>query len=483
MGDGDYNKGESTADGSNTTSPSIMMGDNAEDPNNETYVDDGDDEIIMDHKAPLCTRNRMRWVTWGSLTIALVCLCIVLPIVVVNSNKSSSSKQQAYLGNTWIKLGDTFVDELSTNNDFGESVALSGDGLRIAIGANRENDKTGKVVVKKFQGSFWKNMGDAISGPEAGLNFGHVVQLSQDGNILVASGFGTSDGKGIVQSYRYSESTDSWNQFGGDVRSPNIGDRFGVSLSLSAKGDAFVVGGDGSNSDIPRNGTARVYALNSVGSWIRKGRAFFGKDGSRMGYAVAMSGDGETICIGERDYKLEVSGNKRGKVQCFYWQESEWIPRGDRIRGTYDGGNFGYSLSLNHRGDRLAVGNREAGDGNEGSVTVFHNHKGKWERMGEEMLSGNGDDHGGFQVALNHQGDVLSWTARGHDTKEKKNVGIVRVAQWRDNKWQELGEGISGVTESDYFGESVAMNDKGDIIAASSNWNFNREYVTAYRVT
>jgi len=403
-----YNKGEEQQQHPSTehTAPSVMMGDAESDLKDQ----DLDDEIIMDHKAPLCTKTRMRIVTWGSLAVALICLIIVIPAVVVNSNKSASSPANTSLGNTWTPLGDSLVDDIGADNDFGESVALSGNGLRVAIGANAADSATGRVIVKKFEGSFWKPMGKdgAIQGPSAGSNFGHVVQLSENGNIVVASGFGNNVTRGIVQSYKYQDN--EWKQFGGDVRTPSNqpGDRFGVSLSLSAAGDAFIVGADGDDNDDPRNGAAYVYALQND-EWKQKGQVFVGSNDSRMGYAVAMSGDGNTICIGERDYKLDVSGNRRGQVYCHYWQEDQnaWLVKGDRMRGTYNGGNFGYSMSLNHRGNRVAVGNRQAGAKEEGSVTVFQIHKGKWDMMGNEMVSGTGKDQGGFQVALNREGDGM----------------------------------------------------------------------------
>mmetsp|Transcript_6356 Transcript_6356/g.9354 ORF Transcript_6356/g.9354 Transcript_6356/m.9354 type:complete len:106 (+) Transcript_6356:440-757(+) len=105
--------------------------------------------------------------------------------------------------------------------------------------------------------------------------------------------------------------------------------------------------------------------------------------------------------------------------------------------------------------------------------------------MGKEMPSGGGNDQGGFQVALNRAGNVLAWTARGYDGKgaDSDNVGIVYVQQYRNGKWQDVGEGISGAQADDFFGENIALNDRGDIFAASSNWNNDREYVLVFKVS
>lgn len=470
------------------TTPAVMTGEDEEQAVNNK-IDDLDDEIIMDHKAPLCTKRRMGLLTWGSLATAVICLCVIIPIIAVNSNKASKAAMMAadanaYMGNVWSPLGNSLINELNANTEYGESVGMSGDGLRVAVGANEAESMKGQVTVEKFEGSFWKTVGKGpILGEEEGSNFGHVVRLSQDGNILIASGFGTDTVRGSVRSFKYNANTNDWNQFGGDVKGEDF-DRFGVALSISSRGDSFIVGADGANNENPRNGKAQAYKLDSQGNWRKRGQEFEGED-SRMGYAVAMSGDGETICIGERDYKLEVSGNQRGKTTCYYWQDDEWIPKLGAMRGSNNGGNFGYSLSLNYDGSRVAVGNRRGGEFRQGTVTVFEAKPGKWEEMGKEMPSGNGNDQGGFQVALNRAGNVLAWTARGYDGRgaDTKDVGIVYVQQWRNGQWQDLGEGISGAQAKDFFGENIALNDRGDIFAASSNWNDDREYVLVFKVS
>lgn len=171
---------------------------------------------------------------------------------------------------------------------------------------------------------------------------------------------------------------------------------------------AFIVGADGTeenNSSLERNGYAAVYELDEgTETWKEKIR-FEGDNGSRMGYAVAMSGDGQTVCIGEREYKT--SQNKQvGRVTCY--EGPSFIERkGVELLGKYAGGSFGYSLSLNEYGNVLAVGDRWAGESNEGSVAVFQWDQGAWHHF-TEKISGAGNDQGGFQVALNANGNGAS---------------------------------------------------------------------------
>merc|ERR1711937_193587 len=100
--------------------------------------------------------------------------------------------------------------------------------------------------------------------------------------------------------------------------------------------------------------------------------------------------------------------------------------------------------------------------------------------MGGAMLvSSEAGDQGGFSVALNARGDVLAWTARGHDSDTSDDVGIVRIARWDNKQWKSLGEDLVGESAGDAFGESVALSDEGTIMAASSNLN-DVEYTRVY---
>lgn len=173
---------------------------------------------------------------------------------------------------------------------------------------------------------------------------------------------------------------------------------------LSLNNTAFIVGADGNDDDDPRNGYAVVYELSNDRnkSWEER-RRFAGEFGSRMGYAVAMSGDGGTVCIGERDYRVVGDTLSRGRVTC--WHGPQWKDRkGVELVGHFEGGSFGCSLSLNDSGDVLAVGDRLAGKKEEGSVAVYQFKNNHWKEF-QRQFSGTGNDQGGYQVALNAKGN------------------------------------------------------------------------------
>ena len=75
----------------------------------------------------------------------------------------------------------------------------------------------------------------------------------------------------------------------------------------------------------------------------------------------------------------------------------------------------------------------------------------------------------------------MAWTARGSNG-DGIDTGIVRVARWVNGEWIRLGGDLLGDASADYFGESVALNNDGTIIAASANMG-DVEYVRAFALS
>merc|ERR1712078_953851 len=79
--------------------------------------------------------------------------------------------------------------------------------------------------------------------------------------------------------------------------------------------------------------------------------------------------------------------------------------------------------------------------GREGSVGVFKFEGKTWKIMGSEQVSTTRNDMGGFKVELNDEGNVMAWTARGHNG-DGFDTGIVRVARWVKGEWTILGNDL-----------------------------------------
>ena len=90
--------------------------------------------------------------------------------------------------NTWTK--DSVV--LSGNNRFGFKVALSNDGLLLAISSTFHNNRDGKVDIYKRESDAWV-LRNTVYGNEADSEFGFALDFDADGNVLaIASRGGNS---------------------------------------------------------------------------------------------------------------------------------------------------------------------------------------------------------------------------------------------------------------------------------------------------
>jgi len=121
--------------------------------------------------------------------------------------------------------------------------------------------------------------------------------LSADGNTAIMGGLRQFEHRGGVGLYTRSGAT--WTQEGNKlVGTGAIGKAAqGVSVSLSADGNAVIVGGLGDNS---YTGAAWVFTRSGA-IWTQQGSKLVGTDTigqARQGHSVALSADGNTAIVG-----------------------------------------------------------------------------------------------------------------------------------------------------------------------------------------
>ena len=94
-------------------------------------------------------------------------------------------------GTSWKPLGQDILGE-EKGDQFGFSVSLSADGMTLAVGAvwnrgaesNGYGARAGQVRTYKFDGARWNQMGMDLDGQERGDWFGQSVKLSPDGTKM-----------------------------------------------------------------------------------------------------------------------------------------------------------------------------------------------------------------------------------------------------------------------------------------------------------
>ena len=305
----------------------------------------------------------------------------------------------------YVKASNTDAGDL-----FGVSVALSGDGSTLAVGANREAsasrgvgasdadnflaDSGAVYVFSRSEGAVEQQAYVKASNSGAGDGFGSSVAVSADGSTLAigapfeASAATGIDGDQVDDSFEGSGATyvfarrgDSWEQQA-YIKASNADadDFFGTSVALSADGSTLAVGADGADgssrgvdgdpSDAEASEAGAVYLLTrSGGVWEEQAllKASNAEAWDHFGASVALSADGNTLAVGaawEDSATTGVDGDQNddsmpyaGAVYVFGRDGAAWQQRAYLKPAQNDGGdNFGSAVALSADGNLLAVG-------------------------------------------------------------------------------------------------------------------------------
>tara|TARA_B110001452_G_scaffold179403_1_gene150577 strand:- start:179 stop:751 length:573 start_codon:yes stop_codon:yes gene_type:complete len=160
-----------------------------------------------------------------------------------------------------------------------------------------------------------------------------------------------------------------WIQLGSDINglNPNYNELLGSSVSINAAGDRIAIGAPGPNSTWNNlNGYVQVYEYNGT-SWVKLGANIYsGNPGDQFGFSVSMNDAGDRVAIGAT--KDGTSGTNSGSVTIFDFDGTNWNQVGIKLNGSNVNNLFGHSVSLSSNGNILAVG----APGNNGYVKIYN---------------------------------------------------------------------------------------------------------------
>lgn len=365
-------------------------------------------------------------------------------------------------------------NDIDGANQLDESrvVALSDDGLIVAIGSPRNDDNgqnAGHVRVFQYSSNIWSQVGGNIDGEASGDFSGNSVALSADGSIL-AIGAQNNDGNGTNSGHVrvYENNSGNWTQLGADIDGESSGDKSGFRVALSDSGTILAISAidnDGGGSD---SGHVRVYE-NNEGSWSQLGADIDGESsGDESGYGLSLSSDGSIVAIGAR--LNDDNGTNSGKVKVYQYNENSWTQLGQGIEGDlFD--QSGNSVSLSSNGNVVAVGAFANSDNANasGQVKVYQNNAGTWIQIGQDINGLAELDLSGTSVSLSFDGYILAIGAPGNNSDN--NEGYVRVFQNNSGNWTQVGEVIYGEAMLDYSGGSISLSSDATILAIGASGN------------
>jgi hypothetical protein len=350
-------------------------------------------------------------------------------------------------GGTWTQVG-LDIDGEAAYDYSGYSVSMSSDGTRVAIGApfnalfDRSPDSNaGHVRVYAESGGTWTQVGTDIDGEAAGDSFGQSVSMSSDGTrVAIGARMADDDAGNAVSHVRvYAESGGTWTQVGSDIDGEAAYDYFGWSVSMSSDGTRVAIGAYDNDGTGSSAGHVRVYA-ESGGTWTQVGSDIDGEAAyDYSGWSVSMSSDGTRVAIGAK-YN-DGNGSAAGHVRVYDWNGSQWSKVGSDIDGEAAGDESGFSVSISSDGTRVAIGaqsNDGTGDA-AGHVRVYSESGGTWTQVGQDIDGESGgvtlpgspapSDRSGHSVSISSDGTRVAIGAPYNDGNGG-DAGHVRVFDW-----------------------------------------------------
>ena len=371
-------------------------------------------------------------------------------------NTSTATRTVNIIEPTWSQLGDDIDGEAAEDNAlvYRGRVSLSTDGERVAISAplnDGNGNDSGHVRVYEWSGDRWIQLGDDIDG-DPGSRSGDSVSLSSDGT-RVAIGTERANGNsgalsGHVRVYEWGN--DTWTQLGGDIDGESSQDDSGSSVSLSSDGTRIAIGAQGNDGNGFLSGHVRVYEWGND-TWTQLGQDIDGeKRYHYSGRSVSLSSDGTRVAIGAPGGFNGFYSS--GEVRVYELVDNRWTQLGQVIDGEATGDGSGGSVSLSSDGTRVAIGapGNDGEDGLFGGTTVGIGHvrvyelgNDTWNQIGDDIDGEALGDGSGSSVSLSSDGTRIAIGASGNDGRGT-NSGHVRIYEWSGDTWTQLKDDIDG---------------------------------------
>ena len=429
--------------------------------------------------------------------LAIVVIAVTAAMAVrIGAQQSNTTglRQTAYIKASNPHMGDHFGNGGTL---LGDSVALSGNGLTLAVGAPNEssgakgvngdqNDTSvysaGAVYVytrPNANGTWTQQAYVKPSNPQPGAEFGHVVTLSADGNTMAVSAyFEASAAKGI----------------NGNQNDDSI-PQAGAVYVFSRRGSAW---------------TQQAYVkASNTGEAGTEGN--FG-DGDQFGFSVSLSDDGNTLAVGanaEDSNAKGINGDQNdnsmqsaGAVYVYARSGTTWTQQAYvKAPNTTANVQFGYSVALSADGNTLATSAFDEGGSSRailgangpfpqgrngtGAIYVYTRAGGAWSLQSYLKASNaeNGDSLG-VMVSISDDGNTVAGgildedcLATGvnpsdpcdHDQPSDTSTGAVVVFIRNGTQWaQQAFIKASNTGKEDWFGSRLQLSGDGNTLAASA---------------
>ena len=356
-------------------------------------------------------------------------------------------------------------------------------------------------LFEKLKVDRWSQMGFDILGETSNART-RGVSLSKDTNRLAIGAYGKS---GNVRVYE-------WRQY----TSSEVNDYYYISQIQSSFQDKPLIITGGSDPVVGQN------------YWMQVGFDINHENGfDNSGWCLSLSADGNRVAIGGygNDGQETSSTDNRGHIRIYEWRQYTsddeysgtyhysyfsteqdstqtkpiiinspggaapvvgnyyWTQLGSDIDGATSGDQFGFAISLSNDGTRVAASSSQG----YGYVKVYQyidGSPGSWSQLGN-VLTGATETDFGWSVSLSgNDGDKLAIGDISYDSGKGQVLIYENITQ-QNNSWGIIGPLFNGTNNNEKMGYDISLSDDGDRIAistknSSADGKVSRGHVSVY---
>jgi hypothetical protein len=444
-----------------------------------------DDELPIEQiKPPM----KVRCVQGTILFATLVAVGVIIGVVI--TLQGGGSPDPSEINGTLVgfeQVGDSLRGTQTSKDGsfYGSAVSLAASGGRLVVNSPGWDESPsrldiGQAIVYDWNGESWEQLGQELIGPgprtttTGSFSLSQSVALSKDGSRVA---YGSPDWNGGHVAIWQEPTTvrgSQWTTVGQNLTG-SVGEngRFGYAVALSsdgtvmASGSPFTASTDGQEA----TGVVRIFTESSNSTWQQQGQDLVGEGAFELnGWSVALSASGSRVVIGSPG--SGITGSFTGAVRAFEFDGIAWTPLGQMISGDSIKDKFGHSVSLSNDGTVLAVGGWEKpGPANSiyvGHVRIYNYTENEWVQMGGDLVGTESYDNFGYSVSLSASGtEVAVGSPRSNSISGGiPPRGFVVVYEFDGSVWKWKNGIIGGSQEFDNLGNSVSLS--GGLVAAGA---------------
>ena len=421
-------------------------------------------------------------------------------------------------GTSWVREQKLVAPDGTAGDQFGRSVALTGDAVLIGAPEDDDNgDYAGSVYVFRFDGAVWvheqkllpadglpwdlfgssvgihanvaviSSLYDNDNGPFSGSAYifrFDGASWSQEAKLLAADGapldtFGQSvamaEGVAMIgapnnedhtgAAYVFKHDGVGWSQVQKLVASdPTITARFGYSVASS--GNTALIGAPLGRGNNVHTGSAYVFRFDGA-IWIEVDKlvASDGVTFDQFGDAVGISGD---VAVVGAFRANSTGGRWPGAAYVFQFDGTNWGQQARLFgRDARPISLFGRAVAVDDRTIMIGAGRHDPLGDRNSAIYAFEGSGANWVQE-QILLSDIGVAGDLFGTAVAISGDQALIGAPGDDdTGQDAGAAYLAEADWMPNQWFRAAKFVAPDGEpGDQFGSAVALHDDTGVIGA-----------------